>query len=304
MQGNLLGTDVYFRIPTVAALTDYGIGVKSIDGAALDGVIYRWNDPYGYQSGHASGRVIAPWGDGLKFVQKYGINAVNRDQVSIELSGNYGTALTDKAREAVVALTAHFADQYGIPWDQFPIAPQDGFSFVRWHQEFTGPQEKECPGSVVMRETEALFELIRGRMKQYQEQPAGHGPETPDGSIYASPLTYPWLVRDVADEGIDRKIQQTKIYYFPGVYTAIEETPRNQHAGAGSPVIGPPIEKGTTFRADYVFRSGGASWVLTPYGTRVRAAALEPKIQITRTGTISVRRTAGAKPEIGRPASG
>jgi hypothetical protein len=86
------------------------------------------------------------------------------------------------------------------------------------------------------------------------------------------------------------------------VYVAIEETPRNQHAGPDSPAIGPPIEQGTQFRADYVFRSRDISWILTPYGTRVRAAALLPKIQITTDGTISVRRTPDARPDVVRRA--
>lgn len=299
MLGSLNGTDGYFRNPSVGALTDYGIGVTGTDGKALNGVIYRWNDPYGYQSGWASGPLSAPYGDGLAFYNKYGLNAVNRDQVSIEISGQYGTALTPESRQAVAALTAYFADQYGIPWDQFPIAPQDGFSFVRWHQEFTGTAEKPCPGTVVIRETNDLIELTRQIMRQYQEQP-GTQPETPDGSIYATPITYPWLVREVADEGIDRAIGRTPVYYFPGVYTCIEETPRNQDAGAKSKEIGPPIKVGTKFAADYVFRSRGVAYVLTPYGTRVRAAALLPKIQVTTRGTISVRRTPEGKPEIGR----
>lgn len=185
MLGSLWGTDGHFRNPDVGALTDYGVGVLAQDGAANDGVILRWNNPYGYQSGWASGKVIAPWGDGLRFINKYGVDAVNRDQVSIELSGFYNTALSEKSREAVVNLTAYFADQYQIPWDKFPIAPQDGFSFVRWHQEFTGPQEKVCPGEVVINETNALIERVRGVLKMWQtsvplevELPAeGNGPE-------------------------------------------------------------------------------------------------------------------------------
>lgn len=181
MLGTLNGTDGWFRRPDVGALTDYGIGVASIDGAALDGVIYRWNDPYGYQSGWASGQVIAPYGDGLAFINKYKIDAVNRDQVSTEVSGEYDTPLTEKSRQSIAALAAYFADQYGIPWNEFPIAPQDGFSFIRWHQEFTGPQEKACPGSVIMAETPDLIERTRAIMKRWQENPEIEFPdEDPD----------------------------------------------------------------------------------------------------------------------------
>jgi hypothetical protein len=302
MLGSLTGTDGWFRRGDVDGLTDYGIGVQSTDGKTLNGVIYRWNDPLGYQSGWASGKVIAPWGDGAAFINKYGINAVNRDQVSVEISGQYGTALTDPSRDAIAALTAYYADQYGIPWDVFPIAPQDGFSFVRWHQEFTGPQEKVCPGAVVIAETNDLIERTRAIMKRYQTE-SEKKPDTPDGATYAAPLTYPWLAREVAAAmGEDQKIGRTTVYYFPQVYTAIEDVPRLQHAGKDAPEIGPVIEPGVRFGADYVFRSGNVSWVLTPFGTRVRASALLPKIQITRGGTISVRRKQGGEPEIGRAA--
>lgn len=300
--GSLNGTDSFFRSLSVNALTDYGIGVEATDGKTFDGVIYRWNNPTGYQSGWASGPVSGAYGDGLAFVNKYGINAVNRDQVSIEISGQQTTRLSEKSRDVIAALTAHFADQYGIPWDVFPIAPQDGFSFVRWHQEFTLGTGKQCPFAVVIAETDDLIERTRTMMRKYQEG-ADDKPTTPDGSIFASPITYPWLAKEEAAKGLDRTISRTNVYYFPQVYQCIEETPRNQHAGDGAPPIGPPVELGTRFHADYVFRSLGISWVLTPYGTRIRASALLPKIQITTRGTISVRRTADSPPEIGRPPS-
>lgn len=297
MLGGLRSTENYFLNPGVSALTDYGIGVGGYDPASDDGVIFRWNDPLGYQSGWASGRVIAPYGDGLAFVNKYGINAVNRDQVSIETAGNYTTPLTEPVRDAIAGLTAYYADQYGIPWDQFPIAPQDGFSFVRWHQEFTGPAEKVCPGAVIIGETNDLIERTRAIMKRYQ---TGSAPiEPPDLSEYARPITFPWLAKEEAAKGLDHIINGTDILYLPMVYTAIEETPRYQNT-AKTFVVGPPIEKGVRFHADYVLRSHGQTWVISPHGTRILARSLRPKIQVTESGTISVRGAADEEPTIAR----
>jgi chemotaxis response regulator CheB len=47
--------------------------------------------------------------------------------------------------------------------------PADGFSFVRWHEEF-GPDQgqKKCPFDVVKSETTALIERTRAIMKRYQ----------------------------------------------------------------------------------------------------------------------------------------
>ena len=183
MIGTLWGTDSYFRMANVDALTDYGIGVAAQDGAGNDGVIIRWNDPLGSQSGWASGPVSSPYGDGKAFVDKYGINAVNRDQASIEISGvTYDVPLSDKSRHAIAALTAYWADQYQIPWDEFPIAPQDGFSFVRWHQEFCIGTGKVCPGNVVISETSALIDRTKAILQDYQE--GATVPPAPQPDIY------------------------------------------------------------------------------------------------------------------------
>ena len=124
------------------------------------------------------------------------------------------------------------------------------------------------------------------------------------GPAYAKPIVYDWLEAAEAGKGLDRVIGRTKVYYLPQVYTAIRETPRKQATGKNDKIIGPPIEEGERFKADYVYRSAGVSYVLTPYGTRVRAADLLPKVQISTKGTISVRRTADqVKGEVVRKAT-
>lgn len=303
--GSLWGTDTHFRQPNVGALTDYGVGVKAQDGVANAGLILRWNDPLGFQSGWASGTYSAAhaYGDGAAFVNKYGVNAINRDRASIEISGYELTPLDDAARDAIASITAYWADQAGIPWDVFPIVPQDGFSFVTWHDEF-GPDlgKKKCPFEVVKEETPALIERTRAILKRYQTG-TYEQPQTPDGTVYAAPITYDWLTDEEAAKGLDRVIGRTRVFYVPQVYEAINETPRKQATGKNEKIIGPPIPKGTKFRADYCYRSAGVSYVLTPYGTRVRAADLLPKIQISTRGTVSVRRTPDqAKGEVIRKA--
>lgn len=196
--GSLWGTDGYFRDPDVAALTDYGVGVLAQDGAANDGVILRWNDPLGFQSGWASGTYSAThaYGDGAAFVNKYGVNAINRDRASIEISGFQNTPLSPKAKQAVAAITAYWADQYEIPYDVFPISPKDGFSFVAWHEEF-GPDlgQKKCPFEVVKAATPELIEMTRAIMKQYQTAGAEPAPEPepePDEEELTLPAGMTW----------------------------------------------------------------------------------------------------------------
>ncbi|RJO63697.1 MAG: N-acetylmuramoyl-L-alanine amidase [Myxococcales bacterium] len=148
---------------------------------------------------------------------------------------------------------------------------------------------KYCPTQLL---NEGSLPIIIAQARQY----AGLVPE----ATYAKPIVYPWLDTDAASEGKNRVIGRTPVFYLPQTYVAIRETPRRQATGANQKVIGPPIEEGERFAADYVYRSGGRTFVLTRWGTRVEAAALLPKVQIGRTGTISVRRTKDGDPEIAR----
>jgi hypothetical protein len=121
MIGTLQGTDGWFRGEHAA--TAYGIGVAATDGDALAGTIYEWIDPASRYYGESSGPVSAPYGDGLALFNLVGISQVNARSEAIEISGDYDTPLDAKSREAIVALTAWFADRRGIPWDVFPIIP-------------------------------------------------------------------------------------------------------------------------------------------------------------------------------------
>lgn len=179
MIGSLWGTDGYFRRPEVGALTDYGVGVLATDTVENDGVILRWNDPLGRRSGWASGPVSKPYGDGALFVGKYGANAVNRDLVSIEVSGNYETALSPKAFESVCALVAYWADRCKVPWTAFPVNPATGISCVFWHQEFTLGTGKICPGPVMIDATPRIIDRAKAILQAAQGGEAPLPPPPP-----------------------------------------------------------------------------------------------------------------------------
>ena len=179
MDGTLVGTDGFFR-SGAAALTDYGIGgsrdtAVQFDGAVqnLDGVIFRWNDPTGAphagvsanRAPHANGPANDLEGDGPAYVNTLGINAVNRDLASIELSGFMDEEITDKQFESLCQLVAFWHDQARVPWDQFPQNPNVGVVTQMQHFEF-GP--KSCPGPVVHGRTNEYQERVRQIMRQHQ----------------------------------------------------------------------------------------------------------------------------------------
>jgi hypothetical protein len=171
MYGSLWGTDGYFRGEAVnRALTDYGVGVTATDGASNDGKILLWNEPRGTRSPWANGPVSNPIGDGAAFVQRYGKAAVNRDIASIEISGTSGaTPVSDRARTAIIQLTAYWADQYRVSWETFPNIPSEGNrSFVIHHGEINGDKRSSCPGAVVAGMTGSMLRDIKVVLRQFQ----------------------------------------------------------------------------------------------------------------------------------------
>lgn len=195
--GTNWGTDGWFRLwsyvdpndglvkPGGAQLarTDYGVD----NGPS--GQILRWTDPLSRISGHASGPVSAPYGDGLAFLvdNNWDLRVVNRDQVSIEIAGQYGDPISSACVESVAALSAYWADQFRIPWNAYPQVPSKTYNFTRWHQEYTIGSGKVCPGSVVMQATDQqndpLIQRTREIMRRYQAE----GGTEPNGPVEPGP---------------------------------------------------------------------------------------------------------------------
>ncbi|MDQ3540360.1 MAG: N-acetylmuramoyl-L-alanine amidase [Chloroflexota bacterium] len=192
MYGTLAGTLSYFTPPTSPHLTDYAIGVEAIDGKNA-GVIHKYNDPLGYRSGWASGRVSAPYGDGKALIDKYGINAVNRDGISIELSGFWVTPVDAFSWREYVKLIAYWVDYMRIPHASLPVNPHTGINAFIWHQEFTIGTGKVCPGVYLMDRTKQLYADVAAYLKPFQEGtvPAPTPTPTPVPEPAPAPLYKP-----------------------------------------------------------------------------------------------------------------
>jgi hypothetical protein len=273
MIGTLQGTDSWFRRAEVKSLTDYGVGVAATDGAKLAGTIYRWNDPQGTRSGWASGPARAPWGDGKIFVQRYGISAVNRDLVSCEISGEYGTPLDSLSFAAISSLIAYWADQYQISHEVFPTIPAEGRSFVLWHNMFTGRDYKPCPGAIVMDQTDELVAAAKLILRKWQSQPAP--PIKPPGQ-YATPGPIP------PDDGRDHDMSGSKFYAIKRIVTARAGASFRQYASTSSPETREPAKDREQFTVGWAVQSSDGDWwwVTHPRGSRVRMAETDTRATI------------------------
>jgi len=275
MEGTLNGTDGWFRRGKGVSdgLTEFGIGTANIDGPNYDGVIYQWNDPTGKshpgvsanRAPWASGPVNKPYGDGLAFLQdnNMDLNVVNRDEAAIEISGNYDDPVSDKARKAIVMLTAYYADQAKIPYTSFPIIPGKGYSFVRWHQEFTIGTGKVCPGSVVMNLTNQMMTEIQAYMKTYQDQPI---PQPAIAYHKADPIP--------KQDGFDHTINGHTYYAIQkNVHIVVDKAQCRTSADPNANLTRAPLNKGQTFVTCWITEgTDGKAWWVTPHGTRIQCS--------------------------------
>jgi len=170
MQGSLRGTDGYFRGDARnRALTDFGIG-GPWDGSD-DGVVYQWVPGDADYSPWANGVADHLEGDGIAFVRVMGLNAVNRDLRSIELSdgGNinapYGPTHTADQWAANVQLTAYVFDQAEVPYHAYPLNPTYGIVTELEHWEFSS---KQCPFPEVRGMTPLFQDAVRAVLKSAQ----------------------------------------------------------------------------------------------------------------------------------------
>jgi hypothetical protein len=283
MVGTLTGTDGWFRRSDVSSITDYGVGIRAVDGDKA-GHIYRWNDPTGYRSGWSSGPVSAPFGDGAAIVARYGVNAVNRDGISLEISGT-NQPIDAFSWGEIVHFCAWWIDWMKIPYTALPKNPHTGINVLIWHREFTIGTGKLCPFTWMVNNTDRLYTDIAAFLKPYQEgsapaptpqpEPAPTPPPAPK-PLYAAPAPIAKLAalgeqdHDTAKALVIDGI--TNFTYVNDRVRAIRSTGRYQRASTDALRTGPNINAGEEFDVLWHFvDTAGVPWYVTSYWTRVLA---------------------------------
>ena len=278
--------DGWFTQPgCVPALTD--LEVNAVTGR-MRRFVGRGHAP----SGWANGVVSAPYGDALAWLNQVGwdLDSVNRDGEACEIHGWFaqpGQTTTEspwsqQAKTNLATWIASRAHDYGIAWHDFPLVAREGNrSYVTWHQEWTIGTKKVCPGRTIVDDTPAIIELARAKMKAAQT--GAEHPPVVTIPAYAAPDIPPFMLEDAKAGGPrDHVYNNTQIYACRRMYTAKKDTRRLRVADTsrGAAVIGPKIRKGETFEGWYFFRSGGQTFVLTPFYSRVQTSGITPTIRI------------------------
>jgi hypothetical protein len=166
MIGSLWGTDSHFRKPDTAGLTDYGIGRVPLRGGFAE--IIQWCDITGNLVPWASGTIIGKqYGDGKRVVDKWGVGAVNRNGVSIELDDAGSTT-------SVIAAPTWASLCWMLAWVHAELLGQtaDTFDWNCHHREFTGGDGsngiKNCPEAHVYNFTTQYQDRVKDIMRHYQ----------------------------------------------------------------------------------------------------------------------------------------
>jgi N-acetylmuramoyl-L-alanine amidase len=165
--GTLQGSDEFLSTLEAGGrngLLDFGVDHES-------GEIWMWNDPLGEprpergvsanRAPWAQGAVVDPSPDAQAFLDDNGgdLDVVNRDQVSIAISGQAEDPISDVCVEAVAWLSAYCAGLGQIGADDYPNVPGKAYGFVRWHNEFDA--SRDCPGPVVVDATPEIIARTR-----------------------------------------------------------------------------------------------------------------------------------------------
>jgi hypothetical protein len=224
--------------------------------------------------------VSAPYGDGKAFVSKYGVNAVNRDGISIELSGYDLTPVDAFAWGEYVALIAYWVDYMEIPYDSLPLNPYTDINAFIWHEEFMRGTGKKCPLTWLRDHTDDLYHDVAAYLKPFQtdevgsEQPKPDVPEVPK-PLFATPLPIAELIqfadrdRDVVTALATREVDQ--FIYVADRVEAIQDTPRPQYPAMSAPHVGPVLKKGEPFDVTWMVKAGDGNWYyVTDWWTRIR----------------------------------
>jgi hypothetical protein len=226
-------------------------------------------------SGWANGAASDPIGDAAKLIAKHGgqRSAVNQFAESCEVTGFFGaggdTEISEAARDTIARWFASRAHDYGIPWDSFPIIPDEGRSFIVGHRESRGGGDHDCPGnflwSLIGTKDADLMLRARAIMKAAQAQPT-----TP---VFAKRTPIPGPVKERVLNGrlyLVSTPRRRTLLIDAAQYAGPDASPENLASDT-------KLKAGKTVTVPYVVAgTDGTLFLASESGTHLRAAAFVP----------------------------
>lgn len=286
--GTLQGTTGWYQGGN--ALTDTMVG-NTLDGAALDGQVRRFNDAYGPRYAHSSGPVSNPIDDAAKFLEIFGPNpsVINMYTTAMERScTNSGSpAVSAKERAARVWWTAYHANRYGkrikertgkdgLTCDTFPlVTTENNRSFIIYHGEINDDKRNSCPDQNVRADIDLEITQIRALLAKWQKGGATVPPVVDPLPTYApaKPIEALQAYKDKDAAPAYVKVGNDIFTFVNDRVKTTKKTPRYQSANTDGKKIGPDIEKDTEFAVLWFFWDDKqVPWYITPYWTRVLVA--------------------------------
>lgn len=200
MGGSLKGTDGYFQGARCPALTDYGIG--QTDHGAGYAEIIQWTDIFGFVEPWASGPVVAPEGDGPRWLDHIGgAGKVNEVGVSIE----HDDSTQANGRIGAIGAEPVTAYQWAATvwlqaWLHAEIFHQTDatFDWNLYHYELCGHAYKTCPNPRITNYTAEHQAAVKAVMAHFQR-----GRPYPPGGVAVAGLRIAVPRQGVEVEGKD-----------------------------------------------------------------------------------------------------
>lgn len=181
----------------------------------------------------------------------------------------------DKALEVGMWLHAGVLQAMG------KLADTSMYQHNYWKNTYSGTH-KDCPRQIRSRNQWPYVEkTVDQRIAEIVGFIAGDVIDPkPPVTVYPKPSPVPVLDAVSSIDGVAPSFvvipgEGITAFFVGDRYEAIKNTPRNQYAYTGSPVLNVPIKQGETLDVDFVFENQDGKWGYTPYGTRVNLADLK-----------------------------
>jgi hypothetical protein len=165
----------------------------------------------------------------------------------------------------ILKALGHQVDALGTHWDYNDV-----------YADPNDPNRHHCPNHLLFRDK--VWPAYKNEVGQLLH---------PDPAIIFTPASLPiWWSDTSLNTPIDRVWKGVTFHYNRTTYTAAKEgVLAHSVASDRGPLTRKPLKLGEQFEGVYRFKSGGVWWILTKYGSRIRASHCTPWITISDTPT-------------------